>query len=101
MNSLLLVIPYHKKDAVLAKQLLNWMGELQPYGYIHPCVLANDATVDRETQAEIFKLAKPLFSSVDLLRIPVPMDRQGWIPGSNFMFEKVAQTIQDLSLIHI
>lgn len=95
MNSLLLVIPYHKKDAILAKQLLNWMAELQPTGYMHPCMLACDSTVDREIQAEIFKLAKAQFISVDLLRIPVPLDRQGWIPGANFMFEKVAQTIQE------
>ena len=95
MNSLLLVIPYHKKDAVLAKQLVNWMAELQPYGYLQPCILACDASVDRETQKEIFELAQVAFSSVDLLRIPVPLDRQGWIPGSNFMFEKVAQTIQE------
>jgi len=95
MNSLLLVIPYHQKDAVLAKQLINWMSELQPMGYLQPCMIACDNTVDRETQAEIFKLAKATFSTVDLLRIPVPLDRQGWIPGSNFMFEKVAQTIQE------
>ncbi len=95
MNTILLVIPYHQKDAVLAKQLINWMGELHPEGYLHPCMLACDASVDRDTQSEIFKLAKPLFSSVELLRIPVPLDRQGWIPGSNFMFEKVAQTVQE------
>ncbi len=95
MNTLLLVIPYHQKDAILAKQLINWMGELHPEGYLHPCMLACDASVDRDTQSEIFKLAKATFTSVDLLRIPVPLDRQGWIPGSNFMFEKVAQTIQE------
>lgn len=95
MKSLLLVIPYHQNDAAQAKRLLEWISELHPEGYQHPCLLACDASVDRSTQSEIFSLAKSTFSSVDLLRIPVPMDRQGWIPAANLMFEKVSQTIHE------
>src|SRR5512139_3351625 len=96
MNRLLVVIPYCNKDHALAAQLLRWMGELQPDGYKpHSCLLAADQECHPDVQRDIFKLAKPMFAHTEFLRIPVPPDNQGWIPGSNFMFEQVSRTIFD------
>lgn len=96
MNPLLLVIPFCQKDHVNAAQLLRWMAELQPHGHRpHSCLLAADNIVPEEVKKAIFQLAKPQFAYTDLLRIPVPQDRQNWIGGSNFMFEQVSRTISE------
>jgi len=71
------------------------MQELQPTGYKpHSVLIAADAEVPKATRQEIFALAKPMFSHAMAVGVPVPPDQQGWIPGSNYMFLKVSETIQ-------
>ncbi len=94
MNRLLLTIPYCTKDSTLALHLLRWMQELQPSGYKpHSCLIAADAEVPSSTRREIFTLARPMFAHAFAIVVPVPPDHQGWMLGSNYMFEKVSDTI--------
>jgi hypothetical protein len=55
------------------------MAELQPGGHRPHSVCSPLIPKCHDIQREIFHLAKPMFAHVDVLRIPVPLDHQGWI----------------------
>lgn len=96
MNRLLLTLPYCNKDSTLALQLLRWMQELQPTGYKpHSILVAADTEVPVDVRREIFALAKPMFAHAVSIGVPVPPEKQGWIPGSNWMFEKISESISN------
>lgn len=95
MNSLLVVLPYCKKDSELLKKCLEWMAELQPDYYPHSCLLVADSMVPTGEKVDLQSQARRMFSHAETIVVPVPPDKQNWIGGSNTMFAAAARQIQE------
>jgi hypothetical protein len=93
--SLLLVIPYHKKDADLTRKLLDWMGQLQDHYAPHACLMIADGEVPQETRVEFRDKARKLFVSGDAAICRVPEAQQKWPDGPNAMFAAAARQIAE------
>jgi hypothetical protein len=86
------VLPYCRKDEVLARNLIEWINELGPI-MNGACLLAADALVPRGTMLELNELAKKSFIFVNTIAIAVPEDRQVWPFGPNKMFLEASKEV--------
>lgn len=94
-QTLLVVIPYHVKDAPLAKKLLEWIGTISPKLAPHCCLMAADAAVPHETKTELGDIAKGIFYFAETAIIPVPAEAEGWPKAANAMFRISARHIRE------
>jgi len=93
-SSLIVVLPFHGGDLLLAEKLLAWICELAAYRD-HYLLLATDGGVDRSRIVAMVESAKPRFDAVWGININVPPQRQAWIAGSDFMFLQTAKYIYE------
>lgn len=88
MTPLIAVLPYHRGDIELAKNLLLWIKELGGCPG-HSCILVADNVIPKEERQAVKALALPSFANVDT--IPVAIPSTGFAP--NHMFLMAAQQI--------
>lgn len=96
---ILTVIPFHKGDATLALQLLQFMQQLDKGKELSSrhVLLAFDQTVPDDVVQGIQAVAKDTFKVVRKMQVQIPDDRQGWPKGPNYMFQAVAQQMKETS----
>lgn len=90
---MLVVIPYHKSDAQLAKGLLDWMGELDGKLVGHTLYLLAGYEVDRGTIELVSGSAVRVFGKVITEKRAAP-EPAGWPFAPNTMFQTVAKAVE-------
>ena len=80
------VIPFCAKDAALAENLARWIYELGDCER-HYCLLVADSEAPWNTALSVLSWAKKAFSIARLIVVP---HVDGWIPGSNALFNAAA-----------
>jgi hypothetical protein len=83
------VIPFHRGDRVIARSLMQWIGELggcRP----HHLLLVPDSGVEPAAVAEIEAAGVGLFSGVQTVTVHVPDGHSGWPKGPNHVFQFIA-----------
>lgn len=84
-----IVFPFHAGDAQLLSQLLRWIARLG-FNADHSALLVADGAVDYHVAEALMKEARHAFGRVNMRAI---QPTQGWIPGSNALFECAAKTL--------
>lgn len=102
MTPLLVVLPFHKGDAELARQLVTWMADLAAAGadsdkrYTpHSLLLVADKSAPRETVDAMMTIARPLFAHASAMFPVIPDDVQGWPKGPNRMFHDAMRQVSE------
>lgn len=97
--NLLIVLPYHAKDAALAKQLLEWIAESdqrdESWMGTTSALMACDSAVDPEIRTNLNVMAKSLFRYAETMIVNVPEQSQGWPRGANWMFHEASRQVQE------
>lgn len=94
-SPLLVVLPYHVKDAPLAKQLLEYIRDESDtvMTHRHPILLAADSTVPKEVRLDMKELAAGIFRHANSMTINVEESKQSWPQGPNVMFFEAARQV--------
>jgi hypothetical protein len=93
-KELMVVMPFCRHDAKLAKTVLEWIIELggQPN---HKILLVADIKVDKEVQNELVMVARKAFKSVELITTPYSLRNEAWPLGPNWMFETALKHVYE------
>lgn len=86
---MIVVFPFHSGDAQLLSQLLRWIAKLG-FNANHSALLVADGAVDYSVAEGLMRDARKAFGRVSMKAIA---PTQGWIPGSNALFECAATSL--------
>ena len=93
-HELVVVIPFCKKDELLALDLVSWIVEMGLKLDRH-CVLHFDGSVSMELVARITGLSNQAFSNVHHSRYPIPTHPYiGWPAACNFTFQRAVEFME-------